>query len=441
MNQDMILTHKQELYYHDKDKYPGYFDLREIHRLERVIPVTLKPDVTDRLEALFLEENWKEILRFAPSIRDADIIDANRNTVLEIVKNRENRAITKSIFEVDGIPHLSDSTGRTLTAIYVDDYRNFAKGDIVTGISELTEYDKLSRHFPSHDYEVLKELLSHIGFPRAFTENEFAQLLKHYHSDEHFQFALKLQKLLYLLYNMGGDSGIKLPIAEERVRLLPTIRAYLCGLSFKKIDLKAHNFFSQGIENVEYAISTILENSNRGRKEREKSMENKKVFVVTGRNEKLRISIFNLLRALKLEPMEWMEVISSTGHPDAYIHEAIKKSMDDAGAVVVIMAPEEKATLLEEFRSDPGDGKTYRQSRPNVIFEAGLALGLKEEKTLILQFGESRIFTDILGKHILKYVGKNQDIKFKNDLLHKLQIAGCSCSAGNDYYQISIDYN
>lgn len=441
LNQDMILAHKQEMYYHNKEKYPGYFDAKEIRRLEPVVPVILKPDVTDRIEALFLEENWKEILRYAPSSRDADVIDTNRNTVLDIVRNRDNRAITKSIFKVDSIPHLAESTGRTLTAIYVDDYRNFAKGDIVTGIPGLAEYDKLSKHFPSHDYEVLRELLSCIGFPRTFTKNEFERLLKHYHSDEHFQFALKLQELLYLLYNMRGGSGLKLPIAEERVGFLPVIRAHLCGLSFEKVDFEAHNFFSQCIENVEYAISTILKNSGGKRKEQEKSMENKKVFVVTGRNEKLRISIFSLLRALKLEPMEWMDVISSTGRPDAYIHEAIKKSMDDAGAVVVIMAPEEEAKLLKKFHSEAKDEETYLQSRPNVIFEAGLALGLKEEKTIILQFGESRIFSDILGKHILKYKGKKQEIDFKTALFQKLRIAGCSCDVGSDYFTIDIDYD
>lgn len=441
LNQDMILAHKQEIYFHNREKYPGYFDAREIRRLEPVVPMVLKPDITDSLEALFLGEDWKKILKYAPSNRDARIIEANRSIVLEIVKNRDNKAITKSLFEVEDIPYLADSTGRTLTAIYVDDYSNFANGDIVTGISGLTEYDELSRHFPSHDYEVLKELLFLLGFPRVFTKVKFKSLLKHYHSVEHFQFALKLQELLYLLYSMRSDNGIKLAIQQERLAFLPTIRRCLCGVSLKKIDFEAHNFFSQCIENVDYVISTTFTNLNKTRKGPERSVENKKVFVVSGRNEKLRISIFNLLRALKLEPMEWMDVISSTGHPDAYIHEAIKKSMDDAGAVIVIMAPEEEATLLKKFQSEPGDEKTYFQSRPNVIFEAGLALGLKEEKTLILQFGESRIFTDILGKHILKYAGKKKEIEFKNALLQKLQIAGCTCDAGSDYYKISIGYN
>ena len=169
-------------------------------------------------------------------------------------------------------------------------------------------------------------------------------------------------------------------------------------------------------------------------------MKNKKVFVVTGRDEKLRLSIFSLLRALKLEPMEWIDVIRSTGRPTAYLHDAIKKSIDEAGAVVVIMAPEEDARLVEKYQLEPGDEQDYFQPRPNVIFEAGLALGIKEEKTIIVQFGNIRIFSDILGKHILRYKGKEREIEFKNDLFHKLQIAGCDCYAGNDYYTINVDY-
>lgn len=104
------------------------------------------------------------------------------------------------------------------------------------------------------------------------------------------------------------------------------------------------------------------------------------------------------------------------------------------------MVPEENTHLVEKYQSEPDDGKNCFQPRPNVIFEAGLALGIKENKTIILQFGDVRIFSDILGKHILKYKGKKKETEFKNDLFHKLQMAGCNCDARNDYFEINIDY-
>jgi predicted nucleotide-binding protein len=169
-------------------------------------------------------------------------------------------------------------------------------------------------------------------------------------------------------------------------------------------------------------------------------MPNNKVFVVSGRNEKLRLSLFHLLRDLKLDPMEWTEIVENTGDASPYLSEAIKKSMNDAGAVIVIMAPEEEAQLIKELQTEPGDDEVYKQPRPNVIFEAGLALGIKESKTIILQFGDIRIFSDILGKHILKYRGKENSLDFKTTLLRKLQTAGCNCVVGNDYFHTDIDF-
>ena len=155
LNLDMILAHKQEIYYHDKDKYPGYFNKKEIHKLDSIIPTIIKPDITDSIEALFIEKNWDKIIGYAPSNMDAVVIKANKEMILEIIRNRENKAITKSIFNDNNDKRLAICVGRTLTGIYVDDYRKFINGDIVTGVSGLNEYDNLALHFPSYDYKVL----------------------------------------------------------------------------------------------------------------------------------------------------------------------------------------------------------------------------------------------------------------------------------------------
>lgn len=330
LNSDMILEHKQEIYYHDKDKYPGYFNTKKVNELKSIIPTDVKPDITDKIETLFLKEKWDKIIDYAPSDMDARIIKTSKETILKVIKNRENKAITKSIFNVDKAnERLSSCVGRTLTKIYVDDYRKFANGDIVTGVPGLKEYDNLSVHFPFHDYEVLKELLMHLGFPKNFALDEFEALLKHYYSQEHKEFALKLQELLYLLYSLRKNKSIKLPVETIRISFLSVIREKLCGLQVKNIDFTAKNFFIQCIENVEFAISVV--NKDKIRKGRNRNMKNKKVFVVTGRDEKLRLSIFSLLRALKLEPMEWMDVIRCTEQPSAYLYDAIKKVLTKLG--------------------------------------------------------------------------------------------------------------
>ena len=58
------------------------------------------------------------------------------------------------------------------------------------------------------------------------------------------------------------------------------------------------------------------------------------------------------------------------------------------------------------------------QSRPNVIFEAGLALGAHSEKTILVQVGEVREISDIAGKHL---VSLSNDPEDRKELAHRLK--------------------
>lgn len=436
LNIDLNIGRKQTIYEFDSMRYTGYFG-SEVKSLEKIIPTVLKTDVTDKIEAAFTEESWQQIYNVAPTIQDRRILQQNEKLIKEIIRNRNDKAITKSLIpDTKYGKQLSVSMGRTLSGFYVRDYREFGQSGIVTGIPILVEYDFLGEHFPHHDYQILKELLIILGFPRRFGWTEFESGIKWYSSSEHREFSLFLHKVLDDLYEKFSNSFTNTrTIHQERIAFLPFIREKIGEIQLKNVDFDGRNFFTQAIENLK-AISMIVKGEERSAVK----MNHNKVFVVTGRNESLRLSVFNLLRALKLEPMEWMEVIRTTGEASPYLSQAIMKSIEKAGAVVVIMAPEEDATLDKEFWSEEGDEKIYKQPRPNVIFEAGLALGMKESKTIILQFGELRIFSDILGKHVTKYRGKDKENDFKLDLLDKLKIAGCQCEAGRDYFNIQIDY-
>lgn len=49
----------------------------------------------------------------------------------------------------------------------------------------------------------------------------------------------------------------------------------------------------------------------------------KKVFVVHGRDERLRAGLFTFLRALNLEPMEWNTLTSLTAEGSPYIGDVL----------------------------------------------------------------------------------------------------------------------
>jgi predicted nucleotide-binding protein len=161
------------------------------------------------------------------------------------------------------------------------------------------------------------------------------------------------------------------------------------------------------------------------------------VFVVHGRNEKLRMAMFQLLRALDLAPLEWGQAMNETGETSPFIWEVIEAGFKKAQAIVVILSPDDEARLKNEFltQSDPADEKDLiGQPRPNVLFEAGFAFGRNASRTILVQFGRLRGFSDIGGRHILRM---NNSPEARQDLARRLQTAGCKLNqTGKDWLKI-----
>ena len=152
---------------------------------------------------------------------------------------------------------------------------------------------------------------------------------------------------------------------------------------------------------------------------------NKTVLVVFGRNEKLKNSMFQFLDSLGLRPLEWNEAIKATGKPSPYIGEVLSKAFELARAIVVMFTPDDEVRLMEEFHlpNEPEyEKRLTAQSRPNVIFEAGMALGRAEERTVMVEVGDMRPFTDVLGRHVVRM---NNTLVRREELISKLETAGC----------------
>jgi predicted nucleotide-binding protein len=88
-----------------------------------------------------------------------------------------------------------------------------------------------------------------------------------------------------------------------------------------------------------------------------------------------------------------------------HVDEVIYRAMNKVQGVLVVFSPDEEARLKSKFCSlrdkRKGLGTLDGQARPNVIFEAGLALGAHSNKTLLVQVGEVRDISDIAGKHLV----------------------------------------
>lgn len=162
-----------------------------------------------------------------------------------------------------------------------------------------------------------------------------------------------------------------------------------------------------------------------------------KIFVVHGRNESIRLAMFEFLRSLSLQPIEWDEAIALTGNSSPYIGDAIKDAFNIAQAVLVIFTGDDEGRLKAQFQksNDPTYEKELTpQSRMNVIFEAGMAFSQFPKRTILVEIGDCRPFSDISGIHILKFKGSAKD---RQSLVNRLETAGCKINRkGKDWLEV-----
>ena len=144
--------------------------------------------------------------------------------------------------------------------------------------------------------------------------------------------------------------------------------------------------------------------------------------------------MFDFLRALSLQPLEWDKAVLQARGANPYVGEILDAAMKRVAAVVVLLSPDDEAKLHDHFVR-PGEktteGRLRGQPRPNVIFEAGLALGRHPEKTVLVQVGTLRPFSDIAGKHVIRLT---DDSGRRNDLANRLKKIGCRVdTTGSDW--------
>lgn len=177
---------------------------------------------------------------------------------------------------------------------------------------------------------------------------------------------------------------------------------------------------------------SAVRTSTRPSKKRTAAGDRKSIFVVHGRDANLRQEFFSFLRALNLHPMEWGTALKEArkgANPD--VESVIDACMAKVQAVVVLFSPDEEVRLVPRLRSRRDRNRPDYQPRPNVIFEAGLALGRHPEKTLLIEVGKVRGFSDIAGRHMARL---RQDAESRQDIISRLKMLKCDVEqTGTDW--------
>lgn len=160
------------------------------------------------------------------------------------------------------------------------------------------------------------------------------------------------------------------------------------------------------------------------------------VFVIHGRNEAVRKSMFEFLRAIGLKPLEWSQAIAETKEASPYIGQVLDAAFRVAQAVVVLMTPDDQAWLGKEFqtpRDESYEKQPTGQARPNVLFEAGMAMGRDPKRTVLVQVGDLRPFSDVGGRYVVRLDDSSER---RHDLAERLRTAGCAVDlSGRDWHK------
>lgn len=151
----------------------------------------------------------------------------------------------------------------------------------------------------------------------------------------------------------------------------------------------------------------------------------KSVWIVHGRDEKLRRAMFDFVRSIGLEPLEWSSAVKATRKGSPYPGEVLDKAFAKASAVIVLLTPDDEAQLRKvHWRKgeEAYEKRLMGQARPNVLFEAGMAFGTHPSQTVIVEIGKCRPFSDTLGRLVVRM---NDSAAKRKELVDRLAAAGC----------------
>jgi len=161
------------------------------------------------------------------------------------------------------------------------------------------------------------------------------------------------------------------------------------------------------------------------------------VFVVHGRDAAAKNAMFAFLRSIDIKPIEWTSAITFSKKATPYVGEILDAVFAKARAIVVLMTPDDLAQLRADLLQ-PSDKPYERvltgQARPNVLFEAGMAFVTHPDRTVIVQLGNIREFSDVVGRHVVRM---SNEYEKRQELATKLRNAGCDVdTTGTDWVRV-----
>jgi predicted nucleotide-binding protein len=195
-----------------------------------------------------------------------------------------------------------------------------------------------------------------------------------------------------------------------------------------KLDLKFDSF------DTDFQKLSLFAIRHRKRKRQRTS-----VYVVFGRDRALRSDMLILLRSLGLQPIEWSSAVLMAKKGTPLIYEVLVQAFRSAQAVIILFSGDDEVRLRKSLRNTSDDGGELEftpQPRPNVILEAGMALGREPRRTIIVSFGRIRRISDLAGHYLLKMDGSTES---RTEFVERLRNAGCDVdTSGTEWSHLRL---
>lgn len=166
------------------------------------------------------------------------------------------------------------------------------------------------------------------------------------------------------------------------------------------------------------AARKISVNSNNMQSSKTQEIDKNKIFIVYGHDEDLRSKVEKFIKALGLTPV----ILSDKPNQGMTIIEKLRAN-SDVGFAIVLYTPDDSVKNVQN------ENETYKQPRPNVIFEYGYFMGLLGRKKIALFIKDDvKGHTDIDGTGYIKVL---DDENWKLPLKKELKAAGYDIDLNN----------
>lgn len=405
---DEFLFRSRNMYRFDEARYENiYFNI--YRRLRKFLPTTVKEvGVTERLSESI--DNLDDSIIMLP-YKDRMILNENRSIILRVNHERENKALTISLFRDEILrKDARYSIARFLSTTYIEDYCQWLNADIITGINGGVQFfDMLSNEYPYHDIQLFSFILYISGITRQsiegkdlffwdklielrglFAINNIHRMLyeiidnsiKHVRNQNSNE--ITIRSICKFIKEQCQSVRIKEINVRDPYRFLERLIANMEKIRQAVCDNIENSFFSEHV-GYEQKTRLLLKKDGFLQRYKKRRNDNMKIFIVHGHDNVAKLELKNYIQnTLKLgEPI----ILAEKASIGLTIIEKFEKYASSCNLVFVLLTPD------DVYGSE-------RRARQNVIFEMGYflgKLGRKSGRVILLYKGNLDIPNDISG--------------------------------------------